>query len=91
MGRHHQPRKGSVAFSPRKRSAKETPRVKSWPTTEEPKLLGLAGYKVGMTHIMMVDNTKNSPTEGMEVATAVTVMEVPPLSVMGVRVYGSTE
>ena len=90
MGRHHQPRKGSVAFSPRKRSAKETPRVKSWPTTEEPKLLGLAGYKVGMTHIMMVDNAKNSPTEGMEVATPVTVMEVPPLAVMGVRVYEKT-
>ena len=50
MVRHHQPRKGSVAFSPRKRAAKETPRVKSWPQIDEPKLLGLAGYKVGMTH-----------------------------------------
>ena len=28
MVRHHQPRKGSVAFSPRKRAAKETPRIK---------------------------------------------------------------
>ena len=50
MVRHHQPRKGSVAFSPRKRAAKETPRIKSWPQNDEPKLLGLAGYKVGMTH-----------------------------------------
>ena len=30
MVRHHQPRKGSVAFSPRKRVAKETPRIKAW-------------------------------------------------------------
>ena len=44
MVRHHQPRKGSVAFSPRKRVAKETPRIKAWPSNEEPKLLGLAGY-----------------------------------------------
>ncbi len=31
MVRHHQPRKGSVAYSPRKRAAKETPRVKTRP------------------------------------------------------------
>lgn len=90
MVRHHQPRKGSVAFSPRKRAAKETPRVKSWPVVDDTKLLGLAGYKVGMTHVMMVDNVKNSPTEGMEVSTPVTILEVPPLVVMGVRSYERT-
>lgn len=90
MARHHQPRKGSVAFSPRKRAAKETPRIKSWPVADEPRLLGLAGYKVGMTHVMMVDNTKNSPTEGMEVSTPVTILEVPPVCVMGIRAYENT-
>ena len=90
MVRHHQPRSGSVAFSPRKRVAKETPRIKSWPQEEEPKLLGLAGYKVGMTHAMMVDNEKNSPTSGMEIFTPVTVLEVPPVVVMGIRAYDKT-
>ena len=90
MVRHHQPRKGSVAFSPRKRAAKETPRIKSWPSDDEPKLLGLAGYKVGMTHTMIVDNDKNSPTNGMEVFTPVTVLEVPPVVVMGIRAYEKT-
>ena len=90
MARHHQPRKGSVAFSPRKRAAKETPRIKSWPKADEPRLLGLAGYKVGMTHVMMVDNTKNSPTEGMEISTPVTILEVPPICVMGIRAYENT-
>ncbi len=90
MARHHQPRKGSVAFSPRKRAAKETPRIKSWPKADEPRLLGLAGYKVGMTHVMMVDNAKNSPTEGMEIATPVTILEVPPIFVMGIRAYENT-
>ena len=35
MTRHHQPRKGSVAFSPRKRVARETPRVSTWPELDE--------------------------------------------------------
>ena len=90
MVRHHQPRKGSVAFSPRKRAAKETPRIKSWPSDDEPKLLGLAGYKVGMIHTMVVDNDKNSPTNGMELFTPVTVLEVPPVVVMGIRAYEKT-
>ena len=90
MVRHHQPRKGSVAFSPRKRAAKETPRVKSWPQIDEPKLLGLAGYKVGMTHALVTDTDKNSPTNGMDVFTPVTVLEVPPVVVMGIRAYEKT-
>ncbi len=90
MTRHHQPRKGSVAFSPRKRAAKETPRIKSWPSYEEPKLLGLAGYKVGMTHAMCVDTDKNSPSYNMEIFTPVTVLEVPPVVIMGIRSYEKT-
>ena len=90
MVRHHQPRKGSVAFSPRKRAAKETPRIKSWPQSDEPKLLGLAGYKVGMTHTLVTDTDKNSPTNGMDIFTPVTVLEVPPVVVMGIRAYEKT-
>ena len=90
MVRHHQPRKGSVAFSPRKRVAKETPRIKSWPACDESKLLAIAGYKVGMTHATVVDNNKNSPTNGMEISTPVTVLEVPPVVVMGIRSYEKT-
>jgi archaeal ribosomal protein L3 len=90
MTRHHQPRSGSVAFSPRKRASKQSPRIKSWPNVEETGLLGFAGYKVGMTHVMMTDNRKNSPTEGMEISTPVTVLEVPPVVVMGIRAYEKT-
>ncbi len=87
MTRHHQPRSGSIAFSPRKRAAKETPTVKSWPETEEACLLGFPGYKVGMTHLTMLDNVKNSPTEGMEVSSPVTIVETPPVVVLGIRAY----
>ena len=87
MTRHHQPRKGSVAYSPRKRAAKESPKTSSWPETEETGILGFPGYKVGMTHISILDSTKNSPTEGMEISTPVTILETPPIVVMGIRAY----
>lgn len=87
MTRHHQPRKGSIAFSPRKRAAKETPKIRSWPETEETGPLGFPGYKVGMTHVTMLDTVKNSPTEGMEISTPVTILETPPAVVMGIRAY----
>lgn len=90
MTRHHQPRKGSVAFSPRKRASKQSPRIKSWPQVDETGLLGFAGYKVGMTHVKMTDNRKNSPTEGMEISTPVTILEVPPVAIMGIRAYRKT-
>ncbi|BDZ69083.1 50S ribosomal protein L3 [Methanobacterium ferruginis] len=90
MTRHHQPRKGSVAFSPRKRAARESPSISSWPESEEPCLLGFPGYKVGMTHVTMLDNTKNSPTEGMEISSPVTVLETPPIVVFGIRAYRKT-
>jgi large subunit ribosomal protein L3 len=91
MARHHQPRKGSVAFSPRKRAVRESPRVHSWPPKEEPGLLGFPAYKVGMTHVTMTDTAKNSPTEGMEISTPVTILEAPPVVVMGIRAYRNTD
>jgi large subunit ribosomal protein L3 len=35
----------------------------------------------------MQDNVKNSPTEGMEVSSPVTIVETPPVVVMGIRAY----
>ena len=48
---------------------------------------GFAGYKVGMTHVIMVDDHKSSPTSGKDVMVPVTVVEVPPMRVAGVRAY----
>jgi len=90
MGHIHRPRRGSLAFSPRKRAKSETPRISSWPTSEEPKLLGFAGYKAGMTHVMMIDDMPHSPTAGMVVSVPVTIIETPPLRVVAVRGYEET-
>jgi large subunit ribosomal protein L3 len=84
----HRPRRGSLAYSPRSRSARPVPRVRSWPAgPKQPALEGFAGYKVGMTHAFIVDYRKRSTTAGQELAVPVTVVEVPPLRVAGARLY----
>ncbi len=89
--KYSRPRRGSLAFSPRKRASSIVPRIRSWPDYDgEPKLLGFAGYKAGMTHIIMIDDRRNSPTYGEEIVVPVTVIECPPLKVMGIRVYKNT-
>ena len=50
-------------------------------------LQGFAGYKVGMTHVIMVDDHKESPTEGKEIMVPVTVIEVPTMKVAAIRAY----
>lgn len=88
--KYHRPRRGSLAFSPRKRAKSIVPRVRSWPECEKVKMQGFAGYKAGMTHVIMIDDRKNSPTYGEEVVVPVTVIETPPMKVAAVRVYRRT-
>lgn len=87
MGKVHRPRRGSIAYSPRVRARSEIPRVRAWPLSKEPKLLGFAGYKAGMTHLVMTDDTPTSLTSGMEISVPVTVLEVPAMKVAAIRVY----
>ena len=89
MPKHNKPNRGSMAFSPRKRARSETPHITSWAAVEgdEPKILGFAGYKVGMSHIMAVDYRKKSTTAGQEIRMPVTIVEIPPMKVIGARGY----
>lgn len=86
---HHRskPRRGSLAFTPRKRAKKQIPRIHSWVETDEVKPLGFAGYKAGMTHVIALDSRENSRTKGLEVSVPVTVLETPPMIVAGIRAY----
>src|ERR1700730_18397260 len=87
----HRPRRGSLGFSPRVRSARPVPRIRSWPPgPKQPQLEGFAGYKVGMTHAFIVDYRKRSTTAGQEVSVPVTVVEVPPIRVVAARIYHRT-
>ncbi len=80
-----------MGYSPRKRARSITARTPSWPDDgEEAKLQGFAGYKAGMTHAFVVDYRPRSNTSGQEVQVPVTVLEVPPMRVCGIRFYQDT-
>ncbi|MEM1548097.1 MAG: 50S ribosomal protein L3 [Thermoproteota archaeon] len=93
MGHRKQsaPRHGSLAFRPRARFRRLTPRIRFWPEVEgRVRLLGFAGYRVGMTHGFTIDTSESSPLKGKEVLTPITLVETPPLSIVGVRLYGNS-
>ncbi len=92
MARIHRPDRGSRAYSPRKRAKSHIPRFRSWPTADgQPKLQAFAGYKAGMTHVIMVDDIKNSMTAGTEISVPVTIIETPAIHVAAIRAYVSGE
>jgi len=87
MANPRKPRAGSMQFWPRKRAARGYARVRNWPTDKNTKLLGFAGDKVGMTHIIATDNRKNSLTKGEDVNFPVTIIECPPIKICSIRFY----
>lgn len=91
MPRVRSPKKGSLAFSPRKRASDIKGRIDYWPEVEEgPQLLGFAGYKAGMTHIYYVEDRDRVPEYGQEIQSAVTVIDAPPMLICGIRAYRRT-
>ncbi|MFQ5885128.1 MAG: 50S ribosomal protein L3, partial [Thermoplasmata archaeon] len=88
MPKRTRPRHGSMGYSPRKRATSEVPKFNSWPQTDDgPRIQGFAGYKAGMTHASVIDYRKSSTTAGQSVQVPVTVIEVPPMKIAGVRFY----
>lgn len=91
MPRVRSPKRGSRAFSPRKRAKDINGRVKFWPeTTGDPHLLGFAGYKAGMTHVFVIEDRNRAPDFGAELKNAATVLDVPPMMIIGMRAYEKT-
>ncbi|MBI2664754.1 50S ribosomal protein L3 [Candidatus Woesearchaeota archaeon] len=85
------PRKGSLAYWPRKHAKRPYSRIKHYVQLTEQKLAGFAGYKAGMTHIIIADNRQHSLTKGKSVTLPVTILECPPLKVASIRLYKSTD
>ena len=91
MPQPERPRKGSLGFSPRKRAVGEVPRFNTWPDDEgQPGPQGFAGYKAGMTHVVMINDEPDSAREGMEETVPVTVVETPPMRAVALRAYEDT-
>ena len=85
----HRPRRGSLAFYPRKRASEIVAKFRTWvdPQLGKPILLGFAAYKAGMAHVVMIDDRPTSPFYGKEIVRAVTILDAPPLRIIGFRFY----
>ena len=80
-----------MQFWPRVRARYSYARIRTWPAAKETKPLGFAGYKVGMTHILVEDNRPNSLSKGSEIFCPVTVVECPPLNTISIKFYKNTQ
>jgi len=89
-GRNKRPRRGSLGYSPRKRASKIVPTLNSWPDVDEVKILDFPGYKVGMSHVLRIDDRRYTLTKGKEMVVPVTLVETPPIYVCGIRAYKKT-
>jgi len=87
------PRHGSLGFLPKKRCTKSKGKIKSFPLDNAqaaPHLTAFMGYKAGCTHILRDVDRPGSKAHKKEVVEAVTVLECPPMIVVGMVGYYET-
>lgn len=87
------PRHGSLGFCPRKRCAHHKGKVRSFPRDDPKKpchLTAFMGYKAGMTHIVRDVDKPGSKQHKKESVEAVTIIETPPMIVVGIVGYVRT-
>lgn len=87
------PRHGSLGFLPRKRATRHRGKVKAFPKDDPkvaPHLTAFMGYKAGMTHICRELNQPGSVLHKKEIVEAVTIIECPPMIVVGLVGYIET-
>jgi len=91
--KYEAPRHGSLGFLPRKRAARHRGRVKAFPvddSSKKPHLTAFMGYKAGSTHILREVNKPGSKLHKKEAVEMVTIIETPPLIVVGLVGYVQT-
>ena len=87
------PRCGSLSFLPKKRSKRFRGKVKTFPKDDRSKpchLTAFCGFKAGMTHIMRDVDKPGSKLHKKETVEAVTIVEAPPMVIVGVVGYITT-
>ena len=88
-----QPRHGSLGFLPRKRTKSHRGRIRSFPKdvpSQKPHLTAFMGFKAGMTHVLREVDKPGSKLHKRETVEAVTIIECPPMNVVGVVGYVNT-
>jgi len=88
------PRHGSLQFLPKKRTKHHSGRVRSFPRDSDDTLpchlTAFRGYKAGMTHVVRGVDRPGALMHKREVVDAVTILETPPMVVVGVVGYVET-
>merc|ERR1712048_1470100 len=87
------PRSGHLGFLPRKRTRKHRGKIRSFPkddASKAPHFTAFAGFKAGMTHITRDIHRIDSRLHKKEVVEAVTIIETPPMKVVGFVGYIET-
>lgn len=87
------PRHGNLGFLPKKRTKHHYGKLKSFPKddqSKEPHLTAFMGFKAGMTHIVRTANKPGSKIDKKDIVEPVTVLECPPLKVIGFVGYVET-
>jgi large subunit ribosomal protein L3e len=82
-----------MGFAPKKRSCRNRGKCKAFPKDDASKpvhLTAFIGYKAGMTHIVREADKPGSKINKKEVVEAVTILETPPMVVVGVVGYIDT-
>ncbi len=90
MGKTRSPRHGSMQFWPRKRAKRAYPRIRNHASSTEKNIVGFAGYKVGMTHLLIKSTRPHSMTPGETISRPATIIECPPLKVASIKFYKRT-
>jgi len=87
------PRSGSLGFLPKKRTCHHKGKVKSFPKDDATKpchFTAFMGYKAGMTHIQRDVVKPGSKLNKKEIVEAVSIIEAPPMVVVGFVGYVET-
>merc|ERR1711957_1027583 len=82
-----------MGFSPRKRTKHHHGRIRSFPKddpSKKPHFTAFTTYKAGMTHIVRDVDRPGSKLHKKEVAEAVSIVEAPPMVVVGFVGYVET-
>merc|ERR1711981_1503346 len=84
---------GSLGFLPRERCTKTKGKIKSFPmddSAKAPHLTAFMGYEAGMSHICRDVDKPGSKAHKKETVEAVTILECPPMMVVGMVGYIET-
>lgn len=91
--KYERPRRGNLGFLPKRRTRHHRGRIRSFPKddpSKKPHLTAFVGFKAGMTHILRQIERKSSKLDNKEVVEAVTIIETPPVRVVGIVGYVET-